>query len=45
MNATGQKEGFKGYVLGFAHGKAGGHVDSLGFVWYKNCSRDSEVFE
>jgi hypothetical protein len=44
-NGTAQKEEFKGYSLGFVHGQFGSHIDSLGFVWYKRCLKNSTVFE
>lgn len=45
QNGTERKETFKDYSLGFVHGKSGGYVDCLRFVWYKYCSKNSLVFE
>ena len=44
-NGTSRTELFNDYYLGYVQGKAGSHIDSLSFTWYKSCFVNSTIIE
>ena len=44
-NGVHKEESPKNHFLTYPQGKAGGHIDSLCFTWYKYCLKNSTIME